>query len=150
MERHHKSYLLAYVLWLGLGLFAAHRFYLARGATALLFCVFHIAGWALLIYSKHTQDEDMLWGGLLLLAACGAWLLVDLIFIPAMVDGYNDKLDEAEGPYTRGPISTDPSFQATLKKAGVVTSGSGKKSIPDDYVLPWRQDGDGPKGTDQN
>ena len=147
MEKEPKSTLMAYFLWLLVGLFAGHRFYLARTVSATLFIVAHAGAWGLLFYSQHMQDEDMAWGGLLALAAVLAWVVVDLLFIPSMTDSYNEKLEEARGPYLDGPVSLNPGFQATLKKAGGVgTDGPRKSAIPEDYVLPWRREGGGGPG----
>lgn len=144
MEQEHKSYATAYFLWLLVGLFAGHRFYLAQAASAILFIAAHAAAWGILFLSQHQQDENMAWGGLLMLAAVYAWMIVDLIFIPSMADKFNEKLDEKHGPYMGGPVSMDAGFQATLKKAGLPTEdGRRKAAIPEDYVLPWRREGGG-------
>ena len=145
MVRKQKEYVTAYALWLLVGVFAGHRIYLARGASAMLFVVAHLGGWAFLFYAYLSDSEQYIWPALLLLAAVYAWLVVDLIFIPSMADAFNDKLDQDKGPYMDGPLSLDPGFQATLRKAGMATEGQRKASIPDDYVMPWRrQDGGGP------
>lgn len=145
MEEEPKSYLMAYFIWLLVGLFAGHRFYLARASSAMLFIMAHAAAWGLLFYSQHVQNPQLAWAGLLLLAAVLAWMVVDLVFIPSMADSYNEKLDEHQGPYLGGPISVDPGFQATLKKAGI-DGNSGKSAIPEDYVLPWRRESGGGPG----
>ncbi|MEM7060285.1 MAG: TM2 domain-containing protein [Pseudomonadota bacterium] len=145
MEQQEKHYATAYFFWLLVGIFGGHRFYLARGSSAMLFVVAHFGSWGFLIYAWQTDSVQYAWPALLLLAAVYAWLVVDLIFIPAMADNFNDKLEVNQGPYLGGPISMDPGFQATLKKAGMGAESPRKSGIPDDYVMPWRrQDGGGP------
>ena len=108
MEPEPKSTLMAYFLWLLVGLFAGHRFYLARAASAMAFILAHAGAWALLFYSQHMQDTQLAWAGLLLLAGVLAWMVVDLLFIPAMADGFNGKLDRDRGPYMNGAVSMNP------------------------------------------
>lgn len=146
MEKTEKHYVTAYLLWLAVGIFSGHRIYLARGSSATLFIVAHFGTWAFLFYAQYADQTKYAWPALLMLAAVYAWLLVDLIFIPAMADTFNDKQDANQGPYLDGPISLNPGFQATMRKAGKLSEDrEKKKAIPDDYVMPWRrQDGDGP------
>ncbi|KAL0484863.1 hypothetical protein AKO1_003590 [Acrasis kona] len=61
----HKDIIVAYVLWIFLGVFGAHRFYLNRPISGVIW---------------------LLTGGLL-----GVGLLVDLCLIPMMVDEENAK-----------------------------------------------------------
>jgi len=148
VEQTEKHYVTAYILWLAVGIFSGHRIYLARGASATLFNVAHFGSWAFLFYAYNADETKYAWPALLMVAAVYAWLLVDLIFIPAMADAFNDKQDAHRSPYLDGPISLNPGFQATMRKAGVLADdGEKKKAIPDDYVMPWRQhDSAGPQG----
>lgn len=146
MEETEKHYVTAYILWLAVGIFAGHRIYLARGVSAMLFIVAHFGAWAFLFYIQYTDKTHLAMPGLVMLAAVYAWLIVDLIFIPAMADKFNDRLDRDQGPYLAGPMSLNPSFHATMRKAGALSENQpAKKAIPDNYVMPWRrEDGGGP------
>lgn len=103
-RRRNKSVAVAYVLFLSLGGFGAHRFYLGRPGSAIGFLVLYwlgILGVPAIFGAKDVGSYPtplangplLLWlaVGLLWLAAVFVWLLVDLIRIPAMtreVNGY--------------------------------------------------------------
>jgi TM2 domain-containing membrane protein YozV len=69
-----KSAGTAYLLWIFLGGFAAHRFYLRRTLSAVIFLAVWWVGWA----------TTALGFGILLVAAGAIWLVVDLFLIPDM------------------------------------------------------------------
>ena len=144
MDRPYKSLFNAYGLWLLVGIWGGHRFYLGRQGSAMMIVLLHIAGWALLILSAQIEDIRVTWVALGMLMIVGTWVVVDVIYMPSMIDQWNDGLDKHDGPYMPGAFNPDPGFGATLKKAGAASaSRSGKKAIPDDYVLPWRREGGG-------
>ncbi len=71
-----KSVGVAYVLWLLVGGFGAHRFYLGKTGSAIAILAMWLIGWltvAILI-------------GIIPLSIVGIWLLVDAFLIPGMVE----------------------------------------------------------------
>lgn len=64
-----KSMCVTYLFWFFLGLFGAHRFYLRRWCTAVLW--------------------------LLTAGICGVGWLIDLCVIPCLVNSYNNKVRQA-------------------------------------------------------
>ena len=72
--RLSKSAGIAYLLWFFLGGFAAHRFYLRRTWSAIIFLAVWWGGWATLGFGV----------GFFLVAAGAVWLLVDLFLIPGI------------------------------------------------------------------
>ncbi len=69
-----KSAGTAYLLWFLLGGFAAHRFYLRRFVSAIIFLAVWWGGWATVSLGV----------GILLVAAGAIWLFADLFLIPGM------------------------------------------------------------------
>jgi TM2 domain-containing membrane protein YozV len=69
-----KSAGTAYLLWIFLGGFAAHRFYLRRTLSAVIFLAVWWGGWATIALGV----------GIFLVAAGAIWLVVDLFLIPDM------------------------------------------------------------------
>jgi TM2 domain-containing membrane protein YozV len=69
-----KSAGVAYLLWFFLGGFAAHRFYLRRTWSAVVFLAVWWGGWASIGIGV----------GILLLVAGAIWLFADLFLIPGM------------------------------------------------------------------
>lgn len=71
-----KSVGVAYLLWLFLAGFGAHRFYLGRPGTAVAQMGLFVLGWVLLVVAV----------GFVLLLAWGIWALIDAFLIPGMVE----------------------------------------------------------------
>ena len=69
-----KSAGIAYLLWFFLGGFAAHRFYLRRTLSAVIFLAVWWGGWATISFGF----------GIFLVAAGAVWLFADLFLIPGM------------------------------------------------------------------
>ncbi len=70
-----KSTLLAYVLWLLLGGFGIHRFYLRRFGSGALMLILTVVGYA-------TTGVLI---GFAMLIAVGLWWLLDALLIPGLV-----------------------------------------------------------------
>lgn len=81
-DANRKSTGVAYLLWLFLGGFGAHRFYLGQTGTAAAQLVLWVLGWATLIVGV----------GLVLLAIVGIWVLVDAFLIPGIIREQNMRL----------------------------------------------------------
>lgn len=77
-----KSPLLAYLLLIFVGAFGIHRFYLGRTGSGIAMLLLAIIG-------AFTLPIGI---GLVLLAALGIWMLVDLFLIPGMVNQQRDTL----------------------------------------------------------
>lgn len=73
--RRPKSLVVAYALWLPLGLLGAHRFYLGRRATGLALACVTLATLLLLV----------VYVGLLTAWLAVGWWLVDAVLLPGMV-----------------------------------------------------------------
>jgi len=69
-----KSIGAAYLLWFFLGGFAAHRFYLRRPLSAVIFLAVWWGGWATMVLGV----------GFFLVAAGVVWLIADLFLIPGI------------------------------------------------------------------
>jgi TM2 domain-containing membrane protein YozV len=76
-DAHRKSTGAAYLLWLFLGGFGAHRFYLGQTGTAVTQLVLLLLGWI------------PLFAGWVIL---GIWLFVDLFLIPGIARDENLKI----------------------------------------------------------
>jgi TM2 domain-containing membrane protein YozV len=70
-----KDLAIAYVAAVLLGVFAIHRFYLGRYATATLMLVMWVFGW-------FTSGAVI---GVPILIAAGVWLIIDLVRMPRLV-----------------------------------------------------------------
>lgn len=81
-QAQKKSTGAAYLLWLFLGGFGAHRFYLGQTGTGAAQLILFIFGWATLIIGV----------GLFLLIAVALWLLVDAFLIPGLILQQNIEL----------------------------------------------------------
>ncbi len=81
-DANRKSVGVAYLLWLFLGGFGAHRFYLRQTGTAVVQLLMSILGWMTVWVGV----------GLLLLIPLGIWLLIDAILIPGIAREHNMKL----------------------------------------------------------
>lgn len=75
LSNEKKSTAVAYLLWLFLGGFGAHRFYLGRTGTAVTMLILFVIGWATVAFIV----------GLALLIPLGIWMLVDAFLIPGMI-----------------------------------------------------------------
>jgi TM2 domain-containing membrane protein YozV len=81
-DGRRRSTAVAYLMWMGCGLFGLHRFYLGRWASAAAMAAITAVSLAL------TQSGL----GLLGFAATGAWALADLVLIPEMARDWNAAL----------------------------------------------------------
>lgn len=70
-----KSKGVAYILWLLLGGIGAHRFYVGRTGTGLVYVAMQVIGW-------FTAAAG---AGALLFIAIGVWWAIDAFLIPGMV-----------------------------------------------------------------
>lgn len=80
-----KSTAVAYLLWIFLGGFGAHRFYIGRTGSG-------IAMIALLVIGLVTAGVGI---GALFIVALGVWLLVDLFLIPGMIRNHTNAVRES-------------------------------------------------------
>lgn len=81
-DAQKKSVGVAYLLWVFLGGFGAHRFYLGQsgtGAAMLILCLVGIVTSLILV-------------GILLLIPLWIWIIVDAFLIPGMARDYNMRL----------------------------------------------------------
>lgn len=81
-QARKKSTGAAYLLWLFLGGFGAHRFYLGQTGTGAAQLILFLLGWLTLIIGI----------GLFLLIAVGIWALVDAFLIPGLIEQQNMEL----------------------------------------------------------
>lgn len=77
-----KSMGVAYLLWIFLGSFGAHRFYLGRTGSGAFQLVLGVLGWFTIWFAV----------GLIFWIPLGIWLLVDLFLIPGIADEHNSRL----------------------------------------------------------
>ena len=121
-----KSLPLAYFLWFFLGLFGAHRFYARAGRTGWWLLALHLAGWLIVgigywsgARTNTGVTETMLgtatftWvdfdsrGGPLtylgeaLRGVAYLWWLVDIVLIPSLIRGWNNRLAAGLGMAVR-------------------------------------------------
>jgi len=80
-----KSVGVAYLLWLFLGGFGAHRFYLGQTGTAV----------AQLILTLIGAITAIIGIGFVLLFIVGIWMLVDAFLIPGIVRNHNIQLAQS-------------------------------------------------------
>lgn len=78
-DANKKGVGVAYLLWLFLGGFGAHRFYMKRTGTAIAQLIMLIIGCATLV----------VFVGGFILGALYIWVLVDAFLIPGMARDYN-------------------------------------------------------------
>jgi TM2 domain-containing membrane protein YozV len=81
-DGRRRSTGVAYLMWMGCGLFGLHRLYLGRWASAAAMAAITVVSLAL------TQSGL----GLLGFAATGAWALADIVLIPEMARDWNAAL----------------------------------------------------------
>jgi TM2 domain-containing membrane protein YozV len=88
-KRRRRSGFSAFVLWLFLGLFGVHLFYLGRVAVGAL----KAAIFAFIVYGFYSALN----GGLMSLTAfgCLAWTLADVFFLRKMLIECNEKIEKA-------------------------------------------------------
>jgi TM2 domain-containing membrane protein YozV len=116
-EAGRKSMPVAYVLWFFLGLFGAHRFYTRAGKTGWLLLALHVGGWLLVGIGYYTgahtetQTVETVFGqstntsisfdgsggplagiGGILRSLAWLWWLVDIVLVPGLVRGWNNRL----------------------------------------------------------
>ena len=116
-EDQRKSTGVAYLLWVFIGLFGAHRLYARADKTGWYMMALHVGGWALLIgaflWGSHTTTEtyDSAFGvssftnveatarggvvatlGWALRATAWVWWLIDIFLVPGMVRRWNSQL----------------------------------------------------------
>ncbi|MEM1160303.1 MAG: TM2 domain-containing protein [Pseudomonadota bacterium] len=142
-QQGEKSTLTAYLMWLFLGAFSAHRFYLGRSMAGLMLLIAFLAGAAITIYAGFQPIGNSLYAGLALLAIAAAAWVVDLILIPGMVETHNDRLSGEDRKFAAQHGALEPGHQATARAAGLSLDDPDrprKSAIPADYVLPWRND----------
>jgi len=141
VSRPRKSLLKVYLLWLLLGGLGAHRFYLGRPGAGLMYALIGIGGAALYSTGVTEANERMQLVGIIAGGMVAAGLLVDLFMIPGMVERLNNPGREG-GSFILPGANLDPSFQATVKRAGLEERPERprKSRIPEGYVMPWRQD----------
>jgi TM2 domain-containing membrane protein YozV len=77
-----KSARTAYLLWLVLGLFGAHRLYLERTGTGVIMLMLAVLGLLTLPIDVGTK----------FLAVSAAWMIIDAAFIPKMVASQHDEI----------------------------------------------------------
>lgn len=91
MPHHHKSLVAAYLLWFFLGIFGAHRFYLGKICTGVLW---------------------LLTGGLFLIG----WI-VDACILPCMVASYNSTVDADLADARRMNVTQQPGAVVVVTQA---------------------------------
>ncbi|HEX8192083.1 MAG TPA: TM2 domain-containing protein [Allosphingosinicella sp.] len=82
--RNEKSIGIAYLLWFFFGGFSAHRFYVGATATACIQLFLNIGGLFMLLSGAMSKDTGSAGFGLLMMAAAGIWLIVDIFLIPGL------------------------------------------------------------------
>ena len=125
-EAGRKSLPLAYVLWFFLGFFGVHRFYARAGRTGWALLGLHVIGWTLVIigyYANATSQTETISSaigsststsivfdgragvvasiGHVLRFAAWAWWLVDIVLLPGLVRGWNNRLAAGLGMAVR-------------------------------------------------
>lgn len=99
-----KSTGTAYILWLALGGFGGHRFYLGRTGSAI----------ALLCLSVVGIITSVIGIGLVVMLGVGIWLIVDAILIPGMVAEQKNQVrnDLTMAALANSASSVDPALEA--------------------------------------
>ena len=89
-EARRKSQVVAYLLWLLLGIMGAHRFYLGmKFSGSVMWCLACIGSVTLLL--SGTRDEALLRASVVVVPLVG-WMLSDVFRIPGFVRDCNDRL----------------------------------------------------------
>ena len=121
-EAGRKSLSLAYILWFLFGLFGAHRFYAGAGKTGWWLLALHLGGWLIAsigywsgastsaaITETILGTATLTWvdfdskGGPLtyigeaLRGAAYLWWLVDIVLVPSLIRGWNNRLTTGLG-----------------------------------------------------
>lgn len=103
MSQPFKSMAMAYLLWLVLGGFGGHRFYLGRLPSAFGMWVPFVGAVAIALMARNGAEtlpeqtqQIMVYGMIGLLAAWGLWVVADAFLIPGMVRRANAALMHAE------------------------------------------------------
>lgn len=116
-EASRKSVLVAYLLWFFLGLFGAHRFYTRAGKTGWGLLALHVGGWLLVglgyYWGSTTETQTietvfgsatnvytsfdgsggpLAWIGNVMRSLAWLWWLVDIVLVPGLVRGWNNRL----------------------------------------------------------
>lgn len=116
-EDGRKSTGIAYLLWLFLGLFGAHRLYASAGKSGWYLMALHVGGWALIAlafwFGSTTSTETaytafgvesftnvtttshggiVAWAGRVMRDIAGVWWFIDIFLIPGMVRKWNTAL----------------------------------------------------------
>ena len=138
VERTEKSVLRAYIYLALLGVLGVHRFYLKRPGSGLFIAVLTVT--AVAGYSVGTlQDQrDMIYLSYFCIAIVAAILLTDLVMIPGIIEGMNDRGEDRRMSVIAGNL--DPSFQATMRQAGSehTEDRPRKSALPEDFERPWK------------
>ncbi len=82
-DANKKSIMLAYILWIFLAYFGAHRFYTKNIGSAIAQLLLTITGWILLFVGGI---------GFIILLPLSIWLLVDAFLIPRWIRSHNNLL----------------------------------------------------------
>ena len=138
MERPKKSVLRAYMWLILLGVVGAHRFYLKRSSTGLLYAMLSGIAVACFLVGTFGDQADILYASYFVGAFVIAGLLVDFVSIPGMIEDLNNPGEDRRLAVISGNL--DPSFQATARSVGRDDPDKPKKSaLPDDYERPWQK-----------
>lgn len=90
MVRAQKETGVGYLLWIFLGAFGAHRFYLGRNGSAIAQVALNVVGWLTVFIIV----------GFVFLAVLWVWLIVDAFLIPSMTREANH--------VTYAPVQSSP------------------------------------------
>lgn len=160
--------ILGYLFWLFLGGLGVHRFFLGRWRSGLTLLLLTIACVSLVILAlgpllpeiaqvedPDAMDEDAfaqramgspyMMPATILAGIISLWLLADLILVALIVlkDAEQEDLARQEaGSHRVYAANMDPSFQATQQAVDLDSFDERprRSAIPDDYVMPWRQE----------
>ena len=160
--------IIGYVLWFFLGLFGVHRFFLGRVASGLILLALTVIAVGLLgagivgtigglseldnpetlakledpVFVAELENAPGMAPAAFLSMIIGLWWLFDLVLVAIIclkdAEAKEDARREAAGINVQA-VNMDPSFQASRRAAEWDDSQPRKSALPDDYVLPWRQ-----------
>jgi len=82
LQNESKSTVVTYLIWLFLGWFGGHRFYLGRNGSGAAMLILTVLGFFTLA----------VFVGAILLAIVGFWVLIDAFLIPGMVNQHRKQL----------------------------------------------------------